>query len=71
MCAMPRRQDQLTPEQRKALDKILTRINKAQADMESAQADLDAFLQAGASVPATARAMGLTPETLYRRVRGK
>lgn len=69
---MPRQQTQLTDPQRRQLDKLLARYERAETARDAARAALDDFLKTPAvSIPAAARYMGLTPETLYQRVRGK
>jgi hypothetical protein len=66
--AVPKRQATLTAQQERELRKLVERIEKAEAGLEEANDALDEFLRRDdVSIPAAARAMGLTPQALYLR----
>ena len=65
---VPKRQATLTTQQLRELERLVARIEKTERALEEANAALDEFLRRDdVSIPAAARAMGLTPQALYLR----
>jgi transcriptional regulator with GAF, ATPase, and Fis domain len=69
VAVVPRAQTKLTAKQRRDLQRLADKVEKAEEGAAEARKALDHYLRDPAiSIPAAARELGLTPQALYQRL---